>query len=118
MQKVNVKYELQLDATVRNIQLTFMNTHIDYAGDKKGSNYSGKVSNIQADSMLKIYMFLAGATGNWKLQVWVRDLDEHQNECGDWRPLKGNNNGLFEGAIQTRNTLNNFYPIKKNEVPA
>lgn len=115
MSYVNVKYTLELDATVKLDRLKFANIAINYKADKKATGYSGKVNKAFADDVLLINLLMSGPAGAWKLEVFVRELDENDEETGDWKPLNGNGKDYFENDISERNALYGNYKI--NWVP-
>jgi len=110
MPLVNVKYTLELDATVNIHHLKFANKSINKENDKKGSNYEGIVEEVGADDTLAVDLLLTGSAGVWILKVWVCELDEHGNETS-WKPLKANGSNQFKDNIKTKNNLDGEFEI-------
>jgi len=111
MPRVNVKYDLTLDATVDLSLLRFEGTEINYQTNKNGTNYTGKVKDVRVDDTLLINMQLTGPAGKWKLAAFVRRIDADNVETGDWKPLNANDKDSFENNIKTKNKLYGRYKI-------
>lgn len=102
MPYVNIKYQLTLDATVILAHLEFHGVDITPENTTGEDNFPDV--RVFVDDALSIDLLMAGF-GEWKIAVWVIELDGSGMQIGEWIPLAPNQTDTFRGEVSEQQNL-------------
>ena len=109
MPKVNVKYQLDADATVTVQELKFQS---EDAGEIKKNNSEVILElKLTVDDQIQIKLLMSGF-GEWTLAVWVIELEGADNhQTGKWIPCADNGLSKFTGNASETDLLQGNFKI-------